>query len=427
MKEKALSTESYKGVRDFYPEDQFIQEYIFGVWKTVAESYGYEAYNASILESAELYKAKSGEEIVNEQTYTFTDRGDRAVTLRPEMTPTIARMIAAKIKELTLPIRWYSMPNLFRYEQPQKGRLREHWQLNVDIFGVETRIAEIEILSLSYSLMHAFGAQNNDFVIYINNRKIINDIYALYELSLDEQYKVSKIIDKKNKIPKTTFEDSLKDIMGDKADDFIRTISSTEKIIEKLGSENEGVQKIISLIEECTELGIPNITFNPLLMRGFDYYTDIVFEVFDTDPENKRAMFGGGRYDDLLSIFGSQKVPAIGFGMGDVTIREFLQSHKLLPTYTAPIDIYICTAEGTSPIQVMSIANKLRTGGIRVTVDTSGKKIGDQIKKADKKKAPFVLCIGETEISTGMFELKEMAGRETRKVALEDIVPIIKK
>src|ERR1700729_362662 len=169
-----LGTDPYKGVRDFYPEDMAVQSYIFDTWRKVVERYGFVEYNASILEPAELYKAKSGEEIVNEQTYTFTDRGEREVTLHPEMTPTVARMVAAKARELTFPLRWYSIPNLFRYEKPQRGRLREHWQLNVDMFGVDSADAAVEIINLAYDIIKAFGAGNESFEIRINNRRLIN-------------------------------------------------------------------------------------------------------------------------------------------------------------------------------------------------------------------------------------------------------------
>ena len=168
---KKLSLEPYKGTRDFYPEDQFVQNYIFGVWRKVAESYGYLEYGASILEETDLYRAKTGEEIVNEQTYSFTDRGGRDVTIRPEMTPTVARMVAQKRKELSFPLRWYSIPNLFRYERPQRGRLREHWQLNCDMFGVDSIDADVEIISLAYDIMKAFGAKDENFEIRINDRK----------------------------------------------------------------------------------------------------------------------------------------------------------------------------------------------------------------------------------------------------------------
>ena len=249
-----LNTDSYKGVRDFYPEDMAVQNYIFDTWRKVAEKHGYLEYSASILEPTEIYSEKSGSEIVNEQTFTFMDRGDRSVTIRPEMTPTLARMVAARRKSLKFPLRWYSMPNLFRYERPQRGRKREHWQLNCDLLGVSGIEGDREIISLAYAVMKEFGAKDEDFEIRINNANI---------------------------------------------EDF-----------KKIG---------------------PNFVSDPTLARGQTYYTGTVFEIFDKDKENNRALAGGGRYDNLLEMFDVEPVPSVGFGMGDITLRDFLETHKLGP------------------------------------------------------------------------------------------------
>jgi histidyl-tRNA synthetase len=225
-KAKKLSVESYKGVRDFYPSDMAIQNQIFDIWRNTAKKYGYEEYNASVLEPADLYKAKSGDEIVNEQTYTFTDRGEREVTLRPEMTPTVARMVAQKKRELTFPLRWFSIPNLFRYEQPQRGRLREHWQLNVDIFGIENNQAEIEVIQMAYDITRAYGLSNTDFEIRINNRKLMNYVTKeVFGLDNDKAKKIGKLIDKKNKIKAETFELLAQEILNEKSEHFLTLIN----------------------------------------------------------------------------------------------------------------------------------------------------------------------------------------------------------
>lgn len=304
-----LSTESYKGVRDFYPEDMKIQNYIFGVWKKTAESFGYEEYSASLLEPIELYKSKSSEEIVSEQMFTFTDRGEREVALRPEMTPSLARMIAAQRKSLKFPLRWYSIPNLFRYERPQRGRLREHWQLNCDVMGISDTSADVEIIKLSYQIMKAFGAKDEDFQIKINNRKSLEEAIKS-KLKNEADYQTAlRLLDKKEKITEEEFDTKWKEL--------------SDSPFEINTEVNQDLSKIIK------SLGISNITYDPLLTRGFDYYTGMVFEVFDTNPENKRSLFGGGRYDNLLEIFGVEPVPTVGFGMGDVTIRDFLETHNL--------------------------------------------------------------------------------------------------
>jgi len=304
---KKLSTDSYKGVRDFYPEDMAIQNYIFSVWKRVAEDFKYQEYSASILEYADLYKAKGerNEEIVNEQMYTFTDKGDREVALRPEMTPTLARMIAARRKGLKLPLRWFSIPNCFRYERPQRGRRREHWQLNCDIMGTAGIEAEVEIITLAYTIMKEFGAKDEDFEIRVNSRKLLEEAYGKNMLSL---------LDRKDKMEKDEFEAKWNEL----SDKPYHDLSPSPEITEIMNAlEAKGIKTV----------------FSPSLTRGFDYYTGMVFEVFDTNPDNKRSLFGGGRYDNLLEMFGVEPLPTVGFGMGDVTMRDFLETHGL-PTHS---------------------------------------------------------------------------------------------
>ncbi len=422
-----ISTDSYKGVRDFYPEDMFVQNYIFGVWKSVAESFGYNEYGASILESAELYRAKSGEEIVNEQTYTFKDRGDREVTLRPEMTPTVARMVAARQHDLSFPLRWYSIPNLFRYEKPQRGRLREHWQLNVDLFGVESDEADAEVITIAYQIMKKFGAKDEDFVIRLNSRKLLDDMYKYFSLTPEQSQKVAKIIDKKNKIPADVFEASLSEITPDKTTEIIRVIGSAERFMDTVGKDNKNAEGLIKLIEKLEKNGVKNIVFDPTLMRGFDYYTGVVFEVFDTHPDNNRSVFGGGRYDDLLNIFGARKIPTVGFGAGDVTARDFLETHKLLPEYMPSAELFICTMEPKFAENAEVLAATLRANGVKVATNFSDKKIGDQVKTADKQKIPYVLVIGENEVAGGTFTLKEMKTGTEHKIPATGIAEIIKK
>jgi histidyl-tRNA synthetase len=302
-----LSTESYKGVRDFYPEDMAIQNYIFGIWRKVSEGCGYSEYGASILEPAELYRAKSGEELVNDQMFTFTDKGDREVALRPEMTPTLARMVAAKRRSLKFPLRWYSIPNLFRYEKPQRGRKREHWQLNCDVMGIAGIEAEVEIISLAYKIMKAFGAEEKDFVIKINDRKKLEATLLSNGVTQENIPSVFRMLDKKGKIPDEEYTSEL----------------------EKLGVNLSVLASGIVSLDEYKKSGMNNVEFDPSIVRGFDYYTGMVFEVFDTNPENRRSLFGGGRYDNLLEIFGEEPVPTVGFGMGDITIRDFLETHNL--------------------------------------------------------------------------------------------------
>jgi histidyl-tRNA synthetase len=430
-----LSTESYKGVRDFYPEDAAVQDYIFSIWQEACKRFGYERYDASVLEPADLYRAKSGEEIVNEQTYTFRDRGDREVTLRPEMTPTVARMVAQRRRELAFPLRWYSIPNLFRYEQPQRGRLREHWQLNADIFGIANLEAEIEAIALSSYIMHAFGAKDDAFSIRINSRKLTDWVMKEY-LALDDAAaaKLSKLVDRKEKMPAEDFEKQVGAIITNKTTgSFFDLLSSKniddfEKALGAHAASAHGIAEIKETLARLAKLGIKNAVFSPTLMRGFDYYTGIIFEVFDTDPRNRRSLFGGGRYDDLLGLFSASatdKVPAVGFGMGDVTIRDFLETRGLLPKPQSPIDLYLCVFEEAQFSFAEHLASTLRAGGVSVAIDFTARKIGDQIKVADKKHIRHVVCIGDAEVTSGSFKVKDITTGIERQVTEANLAEVL--
>jgi len=438
MKNK-LSTESYKGVRDFYPEDKFIQKYIFEKMKEVVKVFGYEEYDASILEPTDLYRAKTGEEIVNEQTYSFTDRGDRDVTLRPEMTPTLARMIARKKRDLSFPLRWYSIVNNFRYERPQKGRLREFWQLNVDIFGIKGIEAEIEIITIIYNIMSGIGALNRDFVIKISYAGIAGIILAEnFNLNDTEKRLLVRLIDRwnGNKLSDENFNKEMSNILGEERGENLRKALANGEIQKIINSQPES-QLCQEIIKKLNKKGITNIGFDPFLVRGFDYYTGIIFEVFDKDPKNNRAMFGGGRYDNLLDIFdenpesskanGRERIPAVGFGMGDVPVLEFLKSRNLLPEYISETNLYLCILDKKYINFADDLAEVLRNQKINVAIDYSYKKLNKQIKTANKKKIPFVICIGENEIKNNKLVLKRMADGKEFKTSREEVSKIVLK
>lgn len=412
MIDKKLSTEPYKGVRDFYPQDMYIERYIFDTMSRVAESFGYIEYNASILEPSELYQEKSNDEIVSEQTYTFTDRGGREVTLRPEMTPTLARMIAGKHRDLTFPLRWYSIPNVFRYERPQRGRVREHWQLNADLFGVSGVEAEVEIISLASTLMKAFDAKENDFEIRISDRRILTSIFEELDIKGELQGETMRLLDKRAKI--NDFDSKLEALLGENAKLFTRKLEST--------SSSTNLEFIHAQLKD---LGITNVVIDTSIVRGFDYYTGVIFEVFDTSPENNRSLFGGGRYDNLLELFGEDTIPAVGFGMGDVTIRDFLETHDLLPPFVSQTDVYICTITPIAKAYAQILAQELREQDINVEAGLSDKKVGDQIKIADKKRIPFVICIGEDEIKNESFTIKHLESGEQASIAKDAIADYI--
>ncbi len=419
---KKLSTDAYKGVRDFFPVDMAVQRHIFNIWETTSKKYGYEEYGASVLEPADLYRAKTGEEIINEQTYSFIDRGDREVTLRPEMTPTLARMVAARKRELTFPLRWYSIPNLFRYEQPQRGRVREHWQLNVDIFGVESLAAEIEVISMAYDITRAYGLKDTDFEIRLNSRRLMHYVTAdVFNLDEHQSHTISKLIDKKDKVKADWFEAAAMEILGDNTPKFLTLLNSKnfEEFTTNLpqtAEEHKGLSEVRQVIAGLEKLGITNTRFDQTLMRGFDYYTGIVFEVFDLNPANRRAVLGGGRYDDLLSLFGNEKVTAVGFGAGDVTARDLMETYNALPAAPSSADIMICVVGEHNIPYALDVAQKIREKGQRIAVDLSIKKLGDQISHANKRGIPKIIVIGDEEVSTGKLKTKDLKTGEEQEL-----------
>ncbi|HEU5121299.1 MAG TPA: ATP phosphoribosyltransferase regulatory subunit, partial [Candidatus Saccharimonadales bacterium] len=318
-----LSSSPYKGTRDYYPADKRVQNYIFSQWKKIVERYGYEEYGAPTLEPLEVYTAKSGQELAGEQTYAFKDRGDRMVAIRPEMTPSISRMVAARRQELAYPARLYSIANYMRYERPQRGREREFWQLNADIFGAEGVLAEAEIITMGWRIMKSFGASEDMFIIRINNRQLINRMMTEF-LNLDavQSQMMIRLFDRKEKISHEEFRDQAIDIFGEEAAPRglakIATLLSAKTITELPDGirEMEEMEQVSQLFKELERAKIHNATFDITLMRGFDYYTGTVFEFFDTHPENRRAMFGGGRYDGLVGLFGAEPISAVGFAPG---------------------------------------------------------------------------------------------------------------
>ena len=409
-----LSTDSYKGVRDFYPEDMAIQNHIFSTWKKTVEQFGYTEYNASILEPAELYKAKTSEEIINEQTYFFTDRGDREVILRPEMTPTVARMVAGRKRELGFPLRWYSIPNVFRYERPQRGRLREHWQLNVDMFGLAGTEADVELITLAHRIMLSFGAQESDFQIKVSSRKLMNAVFGTwYELDEFQSKALQRHMDKKSKMPEDVFYAEAEKIIG-KPFEFLNLSHTSPQYEEALSypAIREAKMELDTVLAELKKRGVHNAVYDENIIRGFDYYTGTVFEVFDTDPANSRSIFGGGRYDNLLSLFGNETVPAFGFGMGDVTIRDFLETHNLLPEYSSTTDVMICVMNQESKEYADSVADTLRNEGTNVSVNYSYRPTGDQIKTARKQGISKIIVIGENETHSKSYTIKDLKNEE---------------
>ncbi len=428
----ALSTQPYKGARDFYPEAKRLQKYMFTIWREVCERFGYEEYDAPILEPLEIYLAKTGDEIVNEQTYSFEDRGGRQVVIRPEMTPSVSRMVAARRQQLAYPLRWYSIPNLWRYERPQRGRLREHWQLNVDIFGVAETSAELEVVTLVDAIFKAFSATADMYKIHLNHRGLINYLLADYlGLDSDKQQMVGKLIDRFHKMDRSLFITKLDEILSPAQ----RQNGTAEKLLALLSvkrvsdlpaevTKQPAALELKALFEQLKTAHVQP-TFDASLMRGFDYYTGIVFEVFDMNPDNNRSMLGGGRYDGLVGLFGVQPVPTVGFGWGDVTLVNFLEGHHLMPKLTAETDVYVATV-GKVTEAVQKPVSVLREAGINVAVDLSGKKIADQLKAANKRSIDYVLVIGENELKSAQFKLKNLQTGQEVTAPLAEVISKLK-
>lgn len=426
-----LSTQPYKGARDFYPADKQLQNYIFSVWTKTALSFGYEQYDAPIIEPVELYLSKTSDEIVNEQTYSFEDRGGRKVTLRPEMTPTVSRMVAAKRQELGYPLRLFSMPNVWRYERPQKGRLREHWQLNVDIFGVESLAAEHEIILLANQIMINFGAGPSSYKIRLNSRALVNYILADY-LKIDQALieQVVRLVDKKDKMALPAFDDSLTQLLGNNQ-------TTVTRLIEILNTNNltdlptevknqPAALKLANLTKMLESSGVASLVFDPALMRGFDYYTDIVFEIFDVSLENNRSLFGGGRYDGLVGSFGVEPLATVGFGMGDVTILDFLTTHQLLPQLPSLVDAcVVIVGDEQLYSEAFATIRQLRESGLNVAVDFSSRKVDKKISVAQKKDYQKLIFIGREELTSEQYKLKDLSSGQEQTLNLSELIAVL--
>ena len=424
----ALSKSPYKGTRDFFPEQMRLRNYIFSKMAEVSELYAYEPYDGPMVEELDLYRAKSGEELINDQVYKFIDRGDREVAIRPEMTPTVARMVAQIHREVAKPLRWYSFPNLMRYEKPQKGRLREFWQYNADIFGAPEGLGEVEIIQVAVAIMQSFGANSSHFEILINDRRFVDSVFTEV-LSCDDAQKTRlyKLVDKSTKIPMekvlaealVILQDAQKVTVFQK---YLNTKSFTE-VKEWLTHSQSTLPAFLGRLET---LGLEEfVKFDPTIVRGLDYYTGVVFEIFDKHPDNRRAVAGGGAFANLLAIFGEQPLPGVGFGMGEVTLTDFLKTHQLLPDLSKQnIDILIAYTDETSEAHVFELAHHLRSKQIKVEVFLGEAKPKKIFSYTDKKQPTFVVMMNAEEIASEL-QFKNLKTKEVHKLSLNNMDKII--
>ncbi|MBQ8309467.1 MAG: histidine--tRNA ligase [Clostridia bacterium] len=431
MSEK-LSVQPYKGTRDFYPQEMRLRNWFFGVIRRELENAAFDEYNGPMLESLELYAAKSGEEIANKQTYNFMDRGDRHLAIRPEMTPTVARMVAAKIGDLTFPLKWFSIPNMYRYEATQRGRLREFWQLNVDIFGCNTYEADLEVITSAIRILRAYGADETMFTVRINNRRFFNDVIAaITGKDTEGSRQVSKVIDRKNKVTRESYEKDLT-ALGLTAEQIAKIDSLYSLNVSDataLCPESIGAQELRDLFSALEKMGLDKYCiFDFGIIRGLDYYTGTVFEVFDNAPENNRAMFGGGRYDNLVDLFvKNAKISGVGYGMGDVTLENFLVTHKLIPeAFGSGVKVLVTRFDDVPYEAYTSLAEKLRDAGVVSSVYLGQKKFGKQLEYAVKGEYSHAVIMGGDEYARGVVRLKNLGTREEKEVALDELIEELK-
>ncbi len=429
----SLSTDPYKGTRDYYPADKRVQDYIFRVWRRTAHRFGYEEYGAPMLEPLEVYAAKSGQELVGEQTYRFSDRGNREVVIRPEMTPSISRMVAGRRQEMAYPARLFSIANFMRYERPQRGREREFWQLNVDLFGATGVQADAEIIQAGWQMMKEFGASDDMFVIKLNDRRLIDVMMREY-LKLDpiQAQLMARLFDRKAKISNEQFRDQAIEIFG--TDNAAEGLGRIAKLVvaKELADlprelrESEAAGELTRLSGLLKTRGITNVAFDISLMRGFDYYTGTVFEFYDTHPDNNRAMFGGGRYDGLVGLFGAEPLSAVGMAPGLSMTELFLETHGLLPELPSTTEAYMIVLGSEQLEGAYGLAHRLREEGVNIELDFTDRKIDKQIKTAIKKRIPFMIFVGSDDLSAGSFNLKDTVSGEEEKLSFERLVTRIK-
>jgi histidyl-tRNA synthetase len=412
-----------KGTRDFYPEQMAIRTWLYETSRKVAESFGYQEYEAPILESLELYAAKSGEELVKKQSYVFPDRGGSQITLRPELTPSLARMIAQKQAKLTFPVRWWSFGPFWRYESPQKGRTREFFQWNVDMLGADSPEADAEVVAVLATFFQRVGLDPSKVMILINNRRLINSRFELLEIPKDKRSPVLAWIDRRAKMPLEAWEANSREI----------GISETQLINIKLMLDNKELWKqseeLIRFFSAIESLGLSNyVKFDPSIMRGLQYYTGTVFEAWAVGGEIKRSILGGGRYDNLLADVGGESLSGVGFAMGDVVISLLLQKNGLMPKnlQIQPASVLVTVFDQERLLLSFKLAAELRRAGLNVAIYPEPSKLPKQFKYADKIRAKITVVLGPDEMINNQVTIKNLLNGEQLTVGREQAVGVIR-
>jgi histidyl-tRNA synthetase len=416
--------QSVKGTRDFYPEQMAVRVWLYNKMREVAELFGYQEYEAPILEPLELYAAKSGEELVKEQSYVFTDRGGSEITLRPELTPSLARMIAQKQNELTFPVRWWSFGPFWRYERPQKGRTREFFQWNVDMLGVSSPEADAENAAVLATFFRSVGLTPEQVIIKVNNRRLTDDRFNALDIPADKRPAVSSWVDRREKMTPEAWTEYGKEI-GLSPEQITKT---KEMLADKdLWKQSTDLMRFFAVIEA---LGLRQyFEFDPSIMRGLLYYTGTVFEAWEVGGEIKRSILGGGRYDNLTQDVGGDRVPGTGWAMGDVVIGLILEKYGLLPKDLTvnPAPVLVTVFNEECLLESFKLASELRQAGFNVICYPEAAKLPKQFKYADRIGAKVSLVMGPDEIENGRVAVKSLVNGEQVSVTRETLVSEIRK
>lgn len=414
-----------KGTRDFYPDECRRRNWLFGIWREAALRFGFEEYDGPVLETEELLTRKSGEEIV-EQLYAFEDKGGRRVALRPEMTPTLARMIIAKGPALPKPIKWFAIPQCWRYERMQRGRGREHYQFNLDVVGVPGVQAECEVLACCMAALEAMGLSHEQVQVRYSSRRLLADLMALAGIAREQAGAVCLVLDKRGKVPDDVVgqmltDAGLKPTQIESTLDLMR-ISCLAEAREKLGaSPSAGLDELEAFGAMADAYGIaPWLAFDIGVIRGLAYYTGIVFECFDVQ-KRFRAIFGGGRYDNLLKALGGEDVTAVGCGFGDMVIMDVLADLKLLPEFPRKLDVMVLPLSDAERRVAIEVASKLRGKGERVEIALLDRKLGKALTDAARAGAARVIIVAPDELSKGLVVERDMKTGQERKVEIASL------
>ena len=418
-----IDLQPVKGTRDFFPDEMRLRNWLFEVWRNVSEQAGFEEYDTCVLEHEELYVRKTGDEI-SKQLYSFEDKGGRRLSLRPEMTPSLARLVLQQEKSLSFPIKWFSMPQCFRYERMTKGRRREHFQWNADIIGQHEVVAEAEILMLLISACESMGLSTNDFRVFINDRRILNAILSQINVPQVLHSEVMVIMDKRDKIPPEALSKMLEEMrmttkQVGQLNEYLSK-SDLEELRENL-KNTEGIEELQHLMKLMETAGYKNyLQFDISIVRGLSYYTGAVFEV-NSPKKQHRAICGGGRYDSLLSTYGGETVPAVGFGFGDVVVLDVLKELERFPELPRKLDYTIIPFANEQIGTALKIAAELRLQGSTVDCNFSMKKMKKMMQQAHESGAAKAILLFPDELSDDKVVIRDMQLHEQKPVRITDL------